>query len=449
MVREWDVIIVGAGPAGLFTALELSRLGGARVLILEKGPDLNERKARSEMTSGWGGAGAFSDGKLTLSPQVGGWLSESVGLEELEALIEHVDSQYLAFGAPEKLYGGDSEAVEALRLKASSHGLELIPSPVRHLGTELCFKVLSRIRDHLEGRVEIACDRPVAGVITEGEEAVGVRTEQGEELRGRFIVLAVGRQGAQWLAREAQRLKLPTRINPVDIGVRVEALASVLEPLTSASYEAKLLFRSRHFGDRVRTFCMCPRGEVIREHVNGVSTVNGHSYARRPSSNTNFAILVSTTFTEPFNDPVAYGRSVAFLANLLGREILVQRLGDLLAGRRSTHERIASGVVSPSLRDTTPGDLSFVLPYRYLTDILEMLQALDGVAPGLHSQDTLLYGVEVKFYSLQLRVSPGMETGVRNLFATGDGAGVSRGLVQASASGVLAAREIVRRLGQP
>ncbi len=447
MAGEWDAIIVGAGPAGLFTALELSHLGGARVLILEKGPDLHERKARSQMTSGWGGAGAFSDGKLTLSPEVGGWLSESVSLEELQALIDHVDSQYLAFGAPEKLYGGDSEAVEALRQKAASHSLTLIPSRVRHLGTELCFQVLSRIREHLEGRVEVACDRPVAGVITKEGEAVGVRTEDGEELKGRFIVLAVGRQGAQWLAEQSRILRLPTRINPVDIGVRVEALASVLEPLTSASYEAKLLFRSRRFGDRVRTFCMCPQGEVIRENVNGVSTVNGHSYARRLSSNTNFAILVSTTFTEPFNDPVAYGRSVALLANLLGREILVQRLGDLLWGRRSTPERIASGVVSPSLHDATPGDLSFVLPYRYLTDILEMLEALDGLAPGLHSPDTLLYGVEVKFYSLQLRVSSGMETGVRNLLAIGDGAGISRGLVQASASGVLAAREIMRRLG--
>ncbi len=401
------------------------------------------------MTSGWGGAGAFSDGKLTLSPEVGGWLSESLGPEELQALIEHVDSQYLAFGAPEKLYGGDSRAVETLREKATGRGLTLIPSRVRHLGTELCFEVLSRIRAHLDDRVEVACERPVASVITEGEKALGVRTEDGEEFRGRFTVLAVGRQGAKWLAEQALALRLPTKINPVDIGVRVEALASVLEPLTSASYEAKLLFRSRHFGDRVRTFCMCPQGEVIREYLNGVSTVNGHSYARRLSSNTNFAILVSTAFTDPFNDPVAYGRSVALLANLLGREILVQRLGDLLSGRRSTTERIASGAVRPTLHDATPGDLSFVLPYRYLTDILEMLQALDGLAPGLYSRDTLLYGVEVKFYSLQLRVSSGMETGVRNLLAIGDGAGVSRGLVQASASGVLAAREIMRGLAQP
>jgi len=260
------------------------------------------------------------------------------------------------------------------------------------------------------------------------------------------VMLAPGREGSKWLEKETRRLRLQVLNNPVDIGVRVEVPASVFEHLTTATYEPKLIFNSRRFDDRVRTFCVNPYGEVVKEYLKEVWTVNGHSYSGHRTSNTNFALLVSTTFTEPFTEPISYGRYIAGLANFLGNGVIVQRLGDLQKGRRSTPERISKGLVKPTLADATPGDLSFVIPYRYLSDIMEMLEALDRIAPGVNSRHTLLYGVEVKFYSMQLRLSPALETGIENLFAVGDGAGVSRGLVQASASGVVAAREILKRL---
>jgi hypothetical protein len=259
------------------------------------------------------------------------------------------------------------------------------------------------------------------------------------------VIAAPGRSGAEWLQAEAQALGLKTLNNPVDVGVRVEVLASVMEELTSALYEPKLVYYSKSFDDHVRTFCVAPYGEVISESYNGVLTVNGQSYSERKTENTNFAILVSTSFTEPFKEPIAYGKYLARLSNLLSGGVMIQRLGDLEAGRRSTNERIARSVIAPTLKNATPGDLSFVLPYRYLADIREMLQALDDLMPGLHSRDTLLYGIEVKFYTSRLQLTNSLETKIRNLFTVGDGAGVTRGLVQASASGVIAAREIIRR----
>ncbi|RPI02355.1 MAG: FAD-dependent oxidoreductase, partial [Zetaproteobacteria bacterium] len=270
----------------------------------------------------------------------------------------------------------------------------------------------------------------------------GVRLEDGSEVGAPYVILAPGREGSSWLAEEVERLGLRTAINPVDIGVRVEVPASVMEDITRATYEAKIVYYTQRFEDMVRTFCMCPHGEVIREDLGGLFTVNGHSYANRATGNTNFALLVSKTFTEPFREPIAYGRYIARLANMLGGEVIVQRVGDLRHGRRSTPGRLARSLVEPTLKDATPGDLSLVLPYRYLADILEMLEALDRLAPGVNSVHTLLYGVEVKFYSLQLQLSPSLESEISGLFAVGDGAGVSRGLVQASASGVLAARRI-------
>jgi len=259
------------------------------------------------------------------------------------------------------------------------------------------------------------------------------------------VVVAPGRSGAEWLQSEAQALGLRTLNNPVDVGIRVEILAAVMEELTNVLYEPKFIYYSKFFDDKVRTFCVAPYGEVITESYNGVLSVNGQSYAERKTENTNFAILVSTSFTEPFKEPIAYGKYLARLSNLLSGGVIVQRLGDLEAGRRSTPERIARSIVTPSLKNATPGDLSFVLPYRYLADIREMLQALDKIAPGTYSRDTLLYGVEVKFYSSRLQLSSCLETKIHNLFTIGDGAGVTRGLIQASASGVIAAREIMKR----
>jgi uncharacterized FAD-dependent dehydrogenase len=450
MSERYGVIIVGAGPAGIFAALELVRAGVDGVLLLERGPDLSERQRlgrAGSMLSGWGGAGAYSDGKLALSTEIGGFMDRYCTPTQMAGLVEYVDEAYRDFGAPAEVYGGDLEAVARLQRQAARFDMKLIPCRYRHLGTEGCEELLGKVRAHLGGKVAIRCGTPVAQVVVNGERrAVGVRLEDGTAVEGEYVILAPGREGSAWLAREAHRLELNTTINPVDIGVRVEVPASVMEEITRATYEAKVIYYTRRFEDMVRTFCMCPYGEVIREDLGGLFTVNGHSYAHRRTGNTNFSLLVSKTFTEPFREPIAYGQHIARLANMLGGEVIVQRVGDLRQGRRSTPERIGRGLVEPTLTTATPGDLSLVLPYRYLADILEMLEALDRLSPGLNSVHTLLYGVEVKFYSLQLRLSPGLETEIPKLFAVGDGAGVSRGLVQASASGVLAARSIAARM---
>jgi len=448
--EQHRVIIVGAGPAGIFAALELTRVGVDGVLLLEKGPDLPERQRlghSGSMLAGWGGAGAYSDGKLALSTEIGGFMDQYCTQSQLADLVEYVDDTYRAFGAPAELHGSNAEAVARLQRQAARFNMKLIPSRYRHLGTEGCEELLGKLRAHLASKVAIRCGAPVAQVIVgSGTRVAGVRLEDGTEMAADHVILAPGREGSAWLAQEAKRLNLQTTINPVDIGVRVEVPASIMEEITRATYEAKIIYYTRRFEDMVRTFCMCPYGEVIREDLGGLYTVNGHSYAHHKTANTNFALLVSKTFTEPFREPIAYGQHIARLANMLGGEVIVQRVGDLRQGRRSTPQRIERGLVVPTLQQATPGDLSLVLPYRYLANILEMLEALDQLAPGVNSMHTLLYGVEVKFYSLQLRLAPGLETEVANLFAVGDGAGVSRGLVQASASGVLAARSIATRL---
>lgn len=454
---KYDVIIVGTGPAGIFAALELIQHKNLNILMVDKGPDIDKRKCPASrgleckncnpcsLLHGWGGAGAFSDGKLTLSTEVGGWLNEYCTKNNLAQLIDYVDSIYQKFGAPNNIYGADMDKVEDIERKAIFAGLKLVPQKLRHMGTEKCAETLQRMRRHLRDQVEVKLRTEIKGLIVKNKIVEGVKTIDEEKIFGRYVIVAPGRSGAEWLKSEAQALGLKTLNNPVDVGIRVEVQASVMEELTNVLYEPKFLYYSKSFDDQVRTFCVAPYGEVITESYNGVLTINGQSYAERKTENTNFALLVSTKFTEPFKEPIAYGKYIARLTNLLSGGVIIQRLGDLEAGRRSTEERISRSLVIPTLKNATPGDLSFVLPYRYLADIREMLEALDKIAPGIHSKDTLLYGVEVKFYSSRLELSDSLETKIKNLFTIGDGAGITRGLVQASASGVMVAREIIKR----
>jgi len=457
--QPYDVIIVGTGPAGIFSALELTKNENTqlKILMLDKGPDLEKRRCPASrgfgcvncdpctLLQGWGGAGAFSDGKLDLSTEVGGWLTDYMTKDKLAEHIEYVDSIYRQFGAPEHVYGTDPDKTDEIERKAAFAGLKLVSQKVRHMGTEQCAQVLRNMRRHLKDRAEIQTGVEVKTLLVKDGKVEGVQTTKDEKVTGKYVIVAPGRSGAEWLTTEAQTLGLKTLNNPVDVGVRVEVLASVMEELTDALYEPKFVYFSKSFDDHVRTFCVCPRGEVITESYEGIITVNGQSYAERKTDNTNFAILVSTSFTEPFREPIAYGKYIARLTNLLSGGIIIQRLGDLEVGRRSTEERINRSLVVPTLKNATPGDLSFVLPYRYLADIREMLQALDEVSPGLNSKDTLLYGAEVKFYTSRLELSNHLETRVHNMFSIGDGAGVTRGLIQASASGVTVAREILKR----
>lgn len=453
MAADYDVIIVGAGPAGIFTALELVKSNKLNVLMLEKGKDIEHRfcPARESeciqcrpcsIMTGWGGAGAFSDGKLNLSTSIGGWLNEYVSESKLNQLIDYVDEIYQHFGAPKETFGYDRKKIGEIRRQAVKADLTVIPTRIKHLGTEHCWEILRAMKKALEGQVEIRTSVRVSKILTENQHVTGIITSKGETLTARTVVVAPGREGAEWLSSEAGRLGLSVQNNAVDIGLRVEVPAPVMEPLTKYLYEAKLIYYSRSFEDKVRTFCMNPYGQVSTEMYEDVMTVNGHSYAERKTDNTNFALLVSTSFTEPFKEPIAYGKYIARLANLLGGGIIIQRLGDLQVGRRSTPERIKRGTVNPTLIQATPGDLSFVLPYRHLSDILEMLEAMDKIVPGVNSKNTLLYGVEVKFYSSRLKLKPSLETEIADLYAIGDGAGVTRGLVQSSVSGVMAARSI-------
>jgi uncharacterized protein len=456
MPKRYDVIIVGAGPAGIFCALGLVRCSDLKVLVIDKGEGLKKRRCPAPdgqcrrcqpcaTLSGWGGAGAFSDGKLTLSSQIGGWLNELIPERKVEKLIEKVDRTYLEFGAPPQVFGDDEEKVGDIAREAVKYDLLLVPSKVRHMGTDFCPRVLNAMHEELAGKADILMKTMVEKIRVKDGRAVGVEVRGGTRYDCDYLVAAPGRSGAEWFDTVAGGLELSRNNNMVDIGVRVEVPAVIMAPLTDELYEPKLIYYSKPSEDRVRTFCMNPCGEVIKEYYDEVLTVNGHSFAEKTTDNTNFALLVDKRFTEPFHQPIAYGKYIAWLANLLGDGIIVQRLGDLLAGRRSNPKRIARSTVSPTLVDATPGDLSLVLPFRYLSDILEMLYALDRLAPGVFSRNTLLYGVEVKFYSSRLKVSSGLESEIHNLFGAGDGVGLTRGLVQASASGLIVADTILKR----
>jgi uncharacterized FAD-dependent dehydrogenase len=455
MQTHYDIIIVGSGPAGMFSALELiKQRPNLKIAIFEKGAIRQLGDARS-IISGWGGAGAFSDGKLTLTPDVGGQLDDFISDDQFDELMNYAEELYLQFGGDrDRIFGGLSDESEELRRRALAANLELVTYKIRHLGTDRSFTIVENIRQHLKAnQVDIYVNAEVSTVESDDTGfSATVHIQDAENttrthiFQGNTLILAPGRDGAEWFVNEAKRLGLNMQNRGVDVGVRVEVRAETLKHITELLYELKAIYYSQTFDDKVRTFCMCPYGFVAVENYRGLTTVNGHSYADRQSRNTNFALLVTKTFTEPFDDPLKYGQSVSQLANLLGGTVLVQRLGDLRAGRRSTPTRIERGLVTPTLKDATPGDLSLVLPYRQMVDILEMLDALDQIVPGVASKHTLLYGVEIKFYSSHVETREGFETAIDGLYAIGDGAGITRGLMQASMCGIIAARHVSEKV---
>lgn len=443
MGSEFKVIVVGAGPSGIFAVKRLAEKGVKGIAVFDSGKDIGERDSR-EILRGWGGAGAFSDGKLILSPEAGGNLSEYIPHSRLSELIEEVDRTMVHYGASHERFGGDPVREEELRRKAILAGMIYVPLILKHLGTELAREILTKIRKDAEGWCRFFPNSTVEKIIVENGRVKGVWVK-GEMVKGKYLIVAPGRAGSEWFVKECEKLGIHSVPSPVDIGVRVEVPSAVMKEITDVVYEAKLIYFTPTFDDKVRTFCMNPEGEVVLERTEGLFTVNGHSFKNRKTGLTNFALLVSTTFTHPFKDPLSYGKFIASLANLLGGTVLVQRYGDLLSGRRSTPERIRKNLFQPSLKEATPGDLSFVLPYRILHDLKETIEALDKIAPGIASSNTILYGVEVKFYSNRIKLKETMETEIENLYAVGDGVGVSRGFVQAAVSGMLAGEDIAKK----
>ncbi|MBP3277473.1 MAG: FAD-dependent oxidoreductase [Butyrivibrio sp.] len=465
MATNVDVIIIGAGPGGIFCAYELmEKRPDLKVLVIEKGRSIEKRNCPKRITktcagcqpcsitTGFAGAGAFSDGKLSLSPDVGGNLPEILGYDEASKLIHESDEIYLKFGADTSVYGVDKEAeIREIRRKAIGANLKLVECPIRHLGTEEGYKIYSRLQEHVLSKgVTIEFNTMVKDIIVEDGVATGVVTDKGETYTAKEIVSAVGREGADWFKDKCEEIGIETRPGTVDVGVRVEVRDEVMQFLNENLYEAKLIYHTPTFDDKVRTFCTNPSGEVATEYYeNGLAVVNGHAYKGKEfkTNNTNFALLVSKNFTKPFKTPIEYGKKIAELSNMLcGGKILVQTYGDFKRGRRTTEERLCRNNLIPTLKDAVPGDLSLVFPHRIMVDLDEMIQALDKVTPGLASDETLLYGVEVKFYSNKVIVNKDFETSIKGLRAIGDGAGVTRGLQQASANGLSVARSIIRTL---
>ncbi len=451
-MEKYDIIIAGAGAGGVFMAYELTKLDcNAKVLMIDKGAPLEKRQcpikrgvtptcikcSPCHIMNGYGGAGTLSDGKYNITTEFGGDLHRYVGREKAMELMEYVDDVLCSMGGSEaKLYDTDSE----LKTKALHYDLHLLGAKVRHLGTDRNVEILGRIFDYISSKIETKFYTTLTEVEKKDDGFI-VTTSKGEKFFCKDLVLAAGRSGSKWISTVCDSLSIKQKKNRVDIGVRVELPAEIFKHITDVVYESKFVYQTDKYNDLVRTFCMNPYGEVVAENTNGIVTVNGHSYADPAlrTENTNFALLVSNTFTEPFEDSNEYGESIARLSNMLGGGVLLQRFGDLVKGRRSSARRMEKCFTRPTLK-ATPGDLSLVIPKRQLDDIIEMIYALDKIAPGTANEDTLLYGVEVKFYNMKVDVDNNLKTEVDGLYAIGDGSGVTHSLSQASASGVYVAR---------
>lgn len=468
---KYDVIIVGAGPSGYMCAYELANKNkNLKIILLDKGRNIYERRCpvlehkidkcpvntkgyqscypACSITNGFGGAGAYSDGKFNITTEFGGWLTDYMSPEKLISLIDYVDSVNLHYGATQVITNPETEKVREIERRAMSVGVKLLRSKVRHLGTEENLKILSKIYDDLNKQIEMRFATKVEDVIIENGVVKGVKLADGEIINGDYVVLGVGREGSKWINELFEKYKIPMSQTQVDIGVRVECPNLVMEEINKNLYEGKFLYKTS-VGSTVRTFCSNPGGHVVMENYQGVINVNGHSYSdsKLSSDNTNFALLVSHHFEEPFKKPNEYALKVSSMANQLScGSVIVQKYGDIKLGRRSTAKRIAEGFVRPTLKEAVPGDLALALPYKTMRSIIEMIEVLDKITPGIATEHTLLYGVEAKYYSAHPKMNDKFEVeGVSNLYVAGDGAGLTRGLAQASACGVYIARNILER----
>jgi len=469
----YDLIIVGAGPCGIFAAWEASTLApSAKILMIDRGYDIYSRKCpimskkarlcpsptggdgtagcvpACSITCGFGGAGAYSDGKFNITSEFGGWLGDYMPASKLLELIHYVDEINLANGAPPEITDPESPEVSRIEQRVYGAGLKLLRAKVRHLGTEMNLRVMKSIYDALTGRIEMIFKTEVDDILTQPDgdtaRAVGVVTKDGREYHGKNILLAPGRDGSAWLSTLLEKRGIPVSCNQVDVGVRAETSDVIMQDINRHLYEAKLIFNSST-GSVVRTFCANPSGYVVVENHSGVIAANGHAYfdPTLGSGNTNFALLVSHVFTRPFNKPNEYAREICRRANDLSNGgLIIQKFGDLLRGRRSTQKRIDEGFLEPTLKEAVPGDLGLVLPYNSMKSIIEMTNALDRVTPGFASEHTLFYGVEAKFYSARPDLNDDLQTSIAGLYCAGDGAGITRGLAQAGAAGVHVARAI-------
>ncbi len=455
---NYDVIIIGAGPGGIFSAYEIAhKKPDLKVAVFESGHTLEKRKCPIDgdkvkscincqtcsIMSGFGGAGAFSDGKYNITNDFGGTLHEYIGKQRALELMRYVDEINMRYGGEgTKLY---TTAGTALKKDCIRHDLHLLDASVRHLGTDVNYVVLQNLYLDLKDKVHFYFDTPIESLqVIEGGYEVKCKANT---YTCRNCVISVGRSGSKWMERICKELDIPTKSNRVDIGVRIELPSEVFAHLTDELYESKIVYRTKKYGDRVRTFCMNPKGVVVNENTNGIITVNGHSYEdpSKHTQNTNFALLVAKHFSEPFKDSNGYGESIARLSNMLGGGVIVQRFGDLIRGQRSTQSRIDEAFITPTL-NATPGDLSLVLPKRLLDGIIEMIYALDKVAPGTANDDTLLYGVEVKFYNMEVEVDEKLQSRYEGLYIIGDGSGITHSLSHASASGVHVANNIINTI---